>query len=270
MILCLICGLFSAESALAQAPERQGWQGIIGKNIPVSVWLEINNDLIIDEIVYTNTKRQIPIRLLGTTNEHYLYLCEMLPDGRITATIWGCAHDGVINGQWVAPAKIIEKGSTYEFIDGKSFPIHLTPASAPTKAYTWKVAPSLIEGIYSYSYGDNAASGVLEVNKTNNDSYEIYIITHIGAPPFNLAELSSTELTNQDQPDAPNKQPLKLLQDNRLVVEQDETCAINIRFFPDFASVQYVDEKRCANHFGRGASLEGIFLKTANNNLASK
>lgn len=254
---------------LSKEPHRYAWKGTIGDTIPVSIWVEINNNLVVGEIIYTKMKAQTPIRLLGTVSEHNFYLNEMLPDGEITGTIWACIHNDILEGQWRSPIKIREKGSIFDFSKSKQLPLRLTKAPTLLMPYTWDAAPTAIEGEYAYSYGNNAASGGLSIERTKNGSYTASITSTIGAPSFHMAMFPLTESDEQNwltggQDEQRKREELAqdLLHNNRLVVEEDDACAIEILFFSDFAFVQYLEDKTCPHYFGRGASVEGIFLKT--------
>ena len=270
MVFFLAYAFTKAEALPADSkePQRYGWKGTIGDKIPVSIWIEVQNDLVVGEIIYTAMKAQTPIRLLGTVSEHNLYISEMAPDGEITGTIWACIHNDILQGEWISPIKIREKGSRFDFSESKRLPLRLAKAPTPLMPYTWDVAPTAIEGEYAYSYGNNAASGGLNIGKTKDGSYTASIASTIGAPSFHMAMFPLTESDEQNWltggQDAQKKREelaQELLHNNRLVMEEDDACAIEIFLFSDFAFVQYLENKTCPHYFGRGASIEGIFLK---------
>lgn len=51
------------------------------------------------------------------------------------------------------------------------------------------------------------------------------------------------------------------LHGNRILIEEDETCAIEILLYNDFLVSRYVDGKDCRYRVGNGATAEGLFLK---------
>lgn len=235
--------------------EHYDWQGAIGGKIPVSVWLETRDGLIAGEIVYTKTKEKKPIRLLGTASQEYLYMKEMV-NGLVTGFIAGTVKDGVFEGIWRMPDKIKEKNGDYEFIDGKELSIRLVAAPNQSGSFRWEYDPDALAGQYVYSYGNNAAGGAVDVARAKDGSIEFSIGSHIGAPSFNMVDVPAIE------PDA--KEPGKIkgrLLGNRILHEMDADCAFEILFFNDFLVIRYLEGRTCNGWFGRGAGIEGQFMR---------
>ncbi len=248
----LLCGVGFAASASPETAEAQsyGWQGNINGNIPVSVWFEARDGIVVGEITYTKTGANKPIRLLGGTGGSRWVMKEMLPGGQVTGTIDGTISGDVFDGEWMGTGTIKKKETRYERVAGKTFPIRLTRTSTPAKTFNWDFDPATLEGEYLYTYGQDNAAGVLSVSRAKDGSVEFDIETDGGAPSFRAALF----------PDY-NKKEKAVLRGNRIVQELDDSCAFEVLFFSDFATVQYIDGKSCNGWFGLEASITGDFLK---------
>ena len=252
----LICAI-SAKAAAhdAKKVEHYDWQGEIDGKIPVSVWFETRDGLIAGEIVYTKMKEKKPIRLLGTVSRGRLSMKEML-NGLVTGSITGTIKDGVFEGAWAAPGKVKERGGEFEFIDGKERSIRLVAVPGQSKAFRWEYDPAALSGNYMYSYGKNALSGEVDVAWAKDGSLEFGIASNTGAPAFNMADIPAGD------PDEEKKSRAKgRMQGNRVIHEVNEDCAFEILFFNDFLVTRYLEGKSCEGYFGRGASIEGHFVK---------
>ena len=259
--LIAVLPLFFAVSAEAAAndakrAEHYEWQGIIGEKIPVSVWFETRDGLIAGEIVYTKTQEKKPIRLLGTVSQGQLRMKEMLPGGLVTGSITGTIKNGVFEGTWEAPGKVKEKGKGFEFIGGKELTIRLVAAPVQPRPFRWEYNQDTFVGKYSYSYGKNALNGVAEVARAKDGAIEFRIDSDIGAPSFNMAAVPAGEPDGAEGSKAKGR-----VQGNRMVYEVNEDCAFEILFYNDFLFTRYLEGKTCEGWFGRGASIEGQFVR---------
>lgn len=253
--LALILCFFISDAGQIMASDelnikRYEWQGKINNKIPVSVWLEINEVIIVGEIVYLNTVEKRPIRLLGEVNPDYIHIQEMLPDGVISGMITGNIKGGNFIGQWMSPPKIVDKGNdNFTHIDGKQYPISLSKSSITHKPYDWDFKPNNLAGTYRYSYGPNNVGGIITLDTPGQDyvfiDYEISSAT--AAPAFNIADTG------------PQKGEI---QGNRLECQLDADCAYEMIFFNNFIVVRYLKGSPCLGMFGWNSSLEGIFLKS--------
>lgn len=252
-LLLITCFLISGGGQVLAGDELEikcyEWQGEINNKIPVTVWVEINEDLIVGEIVYLNTVDKKPIRLLGEVNPDYIHLQEMLPDGVISGMITGNIKDGAFIGHWMSPPKIVDEGDyNFKHIDGKEYPINLKERSVAHKAYGWDFKPNNLVGRYRYSYGPNNAGGIITLDTPGQDyvfiDYEISSAT--AAPAFNMADTGPQkgEITGK-----------------RLECHLEADCAYEMLFFNNFIAVRYLKDNPCQGVFGWNASLEGLFLK---------
>ena len=244
-----------AEVEIATGPGvivSYSWKGAINDTIPVSVWLETYDNIIVGEIVYTNTKEKKPIQLFGTTHKGKSNIVEMLPDGLITGSISGVITNTSFEGTWTSPDKVVEKGTRFERASGKQYPIRLSAAIVPqARPVFWGYDPATFEGEYRYSYGKNNAIGTVSIRKADAGDVEYRIDTNIGAPSFNIAEIPlDNRTTEKGHP-----------QDNRIVYEYGPRCAVEILLFEGFLFTRYVEGKICQGEFGMNASVAGVFMQ---------
>ncbi|MDL2313522.1 hypothetical protein LJC36_00910 [Desulfovibrio sp. OttesenSCG-928-C14] len=132
-LLLLLCASGTLTATLEDV-QRHAWQGEINNTIPVSVWFEIRDGLIVGELIYTNTKEKKPIRLLGkveATGE--LRMQEMLPDGLISGMISGKIAQDSFEGTWSTAGKFATKGKTNKYIEGKRYRLRLSKAYPPPR-----------------------------------------------------------------------------------------------------------------------------------------
>ena len=250
----LVLGAAGFVSAAAgNAVERHAWQGDINGKIPVSVWIEIRDGLVVGELVYTKTKGKVPIRLLGEADKAEVQMREMLPDGLVSGYISGSIKGEVFEGTWSAPGKNIEKSTGFEYVEGKSYPIRLSRSGAVPPPFRWEHAPESLEGAYRYSYGENSAYGIIRVAKARGSSLEYSIEATGAAPSFNMANLPEGLEGNYVKGS---------LKGNRVVHEIEGDCAYELLFYNGFVVSRYLEGRFCVGWFGRGAEVSGTFLKT--------
>jgi hypothetical protein len=253
-LLCIMCG----ENALAAAPDGaaggiRAWQGDINGTIPVQVWYAQQGDVLVGEIVYSNTKNKTPIRLIGAKSREHnvLVLDEMFSDGLVTGTLSGSITGGLFTGTWRAPQKARDttgKGGPYTITEGKEYPLRLALVDAPEKTVAWKHNPEEVAGTYRYSYGKNNAFGTLALQPVGNGEVELEIHSSTSAPAFNMADVEKRK---------------ERIAGDRIVCELEDSCAFAIQLFKDFVVVDYIDNRNCVGYFGRGAGVAGRYVKQA-------
>lgn len=214
---------------------REAWKGEIDGKIPVTLELQMQDGLAYGSLVYENVGT--PIKVIGINEFDATYrLYEFESDGNITG-IWNVELDEEEgSGSWFSPATL------------ESMPVLLTPAGqgAPETDLT---AGDLM-GEYDFSYGKEGNNGGLSVTgfEEGNVFYDLICVT---APPaYHIATVEEGE---------------GVLMGNKIEVRWQDgeymDCAFDIRFYKDFAVVNYVDEKRECG-FGHNAYVDGVFLKT--------
>lgn len=230
-------------------------KGVINGNIPVSVWFDFKDGLIFGEIVYTDTKTKTPIRLLGREEENGSYrLYEMLPNGDISGTVDGRLENGVLSGTWHGRSQMIEKSEgNYEYKKGKIFPIKVNAVERMHTPHNWAFDAKNASGIYAYSLGDNCDDGTLFLQINNDGTVRYRLIGLTGAPFYRTACFPENALSGETA-------AAKLL-GNKILIEEDKKCAIEILLYNGFLVSRYVDGKDCRHRVGNGATAEGLFLK---------
>ena len=235
-------------------------KGVINDKIPVSIWFDIRDGLVSGEIVYTRTKAKIPIRLLGREEDDGSYrLHEMLPNGDISGTITGTLVNGVLSGTWHGRPRIVEKNEGgYEYKDGKKFTIKVSAVERTHAPYNWSFDVEKASGTYAYSLGDNCGDGTVVLQVSNDGTVRYRLIGLTGAPSYRMACFPEDALSGEI---AVANLAVANLHGNRILIEEDETCAIEILLYNDFLVSRYVDGKDCRYRVGNGATAEGLFLK---------
>lgn len=251
--ILLLAALIPLHS-YAASPQSYDWTGTINKTIPVAIWFEIQDGLLVGETVYTKTKAKTPIRLLGQVlDDGRLSINEMLPNGQISGYIVGKIDNGRFTGTWSSLTKIKEVKGRYVFIDGKEYAIQLSPSDYRHKPYQWDYQPDKVGGVYRYNYGKLAGNGQIDIsNPSRGDGELTFRISNVvGAPSFNMATVPASEAGHEKG----------RLVHGRVVNEQDDSCAFEMRFYNGFVSVRYLPERRCSSYFGARAGVDGLYLK---------
>ena len=253
-VLVLSCASAFAAGDAAPKVEHYDWQGELGGNIPVAVRFETRDGLIVGEIVYTGTQERTPIRLLGTVVQGQMRMKEMR-QGLIAGSITGAIANGVFEGVRRSPGEVIKKDEAFEFVDGKELPLRLVAVPGQSGPFRWECDPAALAGKYVYSYGNYAAEGVADIAGIRDGVVEFSIGAHIGAPSYNMAVVPA------DEPGEKGRNAQGRMQGNRVVHEESEDCAFEILFFYDFLFIRNLEGKTCDGWFGRGAGVEGHFVR---------
>lgn len=241
------------------APAAKVWyyegKGVINNKIPVALWFDSREGIVSGEIVYTATKARKPIRILGREEADGAFrLYEMLPNGDISGTISDTLTDGVLSGTWTGrPRKIEKSEGNYEAQRGRQFPITISAVKRTHPPYDWTFDAANASGTYAYSLGDNCDDGtvVLQVGTDGTVRYRIIGLT--GAPFYRTASFPEDALSDETA--------VAHVHGNRILIEEDANCAIELVLYNDFLVSSYVDGKNCRYRVGDGATAEGLFLK---------
>lgn len=248
------------EEAAAEQNEAANVQyyegkGVINDKIPVAVWFDSKDGLVSGEVVYTKTKTQTPIRLLGRKEKDGSYrLYEVLPNGDISGTITGFLVHGVLSGTWVGRPRMIEQSEgRYEFKEGKEFPIRVNAVDRTHAPYKWTFDAKNASGTYAYSTGDNCDDGTVALQIQEDGSVRYRIIGLTGAPSYRTACFPEDALSGETA--------AATLHGNRILIEEDENCAIELSLYSDFLVSRYLEGRYCQHLVGNGATAEGLFIK---------
>ena len=223
-------GADAATAAAAKIWYYEG-KGVINNKIPVALWFDSRESIVSGDRLY-----------------------EMLPNGDISGTITGTLTDGVLSGTWTGRPRIIEKSEgKYSFKSGKQFPIKISAVKRTHAPYDWSFDAARASGIYAYSVGDKCDDGTVNL-RINNDGTVTYRIIGLTGAPFYRTACFPEDALSDETAVAP-------LQGNRILIEEDAQCAIELRLYSDFLVSRYVDGRDCRDRVGNGATAEGLFLK---------
>ena len=212
------------------------WRGDLEGAIPVQLQYQVEGDIVTGSIQYLATKNRLPIPLIGTVGNNELRLLEFAPNGNITGIITGKREGEKLVGDWFSPTTRKTRNMDLSAVD-TLIPTHTTAA-----------VPERRGGRYSYSYGEEGPQGTLTLKTLAGGKAVLEISAVTGAPAFNLADIGADTVTLEGDrilyrfPDAPE-------------------CSFQVRFYKDFAVVNYLSNEGCTSQFGHNATVEGIFLK---------
>jgi hypothetical protein len=219
-------------------PDISCWTGMIDGKIPVKLWYQKFDDILVGEILYPDSKTPEGIPIIGVINENkYIELREFDKKGIITGYISGIPLDNYFNPEWFNPAGQKMRRMRLSYSDSIITPV------------TIEADLSSLEGKYFYSFGPNGYSGDLEILNQRGSEMQVRILSTTGdLSGYNIAEL---ELVSAS------------LSQNIAIIRYpfNEECLITLYFYKDFIKVK---EENCLGEFGHNATLEGIFYKVSN------
>ncbi len=214
------------------------WTGTINGKTPVFLHYQFDNEVIIGEIIYLNTKSKTPIKLIGTMNgwDKKYRLLEFDKTGNITGIITGLPEKDKFNGSWFSPKTKRE--------------MTLKMSTKDTVIVSKNYQPELSEifGDYHYQYSETGSQGDFNLTKINNEKASFNIFSVTGEPARNIAEIETDtiELTKTEF---------------IYKVAEAENCEFKLKFYQDFVFINYT-KGACAGQFGHNATIDGIFIKT--------
>jgi hypothetical protein len=232
MLMLMFSFFMMSHSSWAQLPQntKNTYSAIIGTRTKAAIWLVEKDSIVTGEMQYEKGKSPIVLRGIQSGNE--CRILEFDKTGNITGIITGRLKGKSFTGEWFSPQT------------RKSFPMNLSlkQSAVLPKSSVKKIK---IEGTYTYGYGKDGPQGYLEVKQASEDSAIIEINNVTAAPAYNQATID------------PIKVPFNR---NQIICSVQEKCTIRIRFYQDFAVIDYVDEQNdCL--FGMNASVDGIYWK---------
>lgn len=213
----------------------QCWQGLMNGKIPVYIHFKQQDDIVVGEITYLNTKAKTPIRLIGEFEDSTYRLLEFEKNGNVTGIITASIQKDHFKGDWFSPKS------------RKVLSLDLPLSDSVVVTYDNFEDPNDIYGSYHYQYSAEGYLGDLNFTKTKNNKSVFEINSVTGEPGRNMAWIF------------PDTIDVKGSSFNYHVPESD-SCEVNVRFFKDFAIVKYTLGD-CYLDFGHNATAEGIFLK---------
>lgn len=213
------------------------WVGTLDNTIPVFIHYQLDGHLVIGSITYLNTKKKLPIKLLGTIERDQQFrLLEFANDGNISGIITGVPKGSVFTGNW------------YSTQSNKTHSMTLTSADTFIISPNINAIDSLIFGSYSYQYGSHGYNGYFEIDKvdSSNVDFSILSLTNMERGP-SIAEVTKDTI---------------LLNGTSFIynIPDSDSCEFKATFYKDFVYVQYT-KGYCAGQFGLNATIDGIFVK---------
>ena len=219
------------------------WEGVIGDDIPVTIWVAQNDTFLRGEISYGAE----PIMVLGRQYpDGGFYLHEFGPDGQVSGTlILPTVNDGkIIDATW------------------GDLPLRLDLASVGSTPFFFD--PLVRPGNYVYAFapfgGDDVCCGpigLMQISNVTDTELTISFNNTTSGPAFNLASIYTTEIP---------------LDQNVARFERIDSfhpnCKFEISIFDGYAYVEYVDEAFDCG-FGNAASVEGIYVLDDNATAAA-
>jgi hypothetical protein len=221
-----------------QSKNETCWIGNLNGKIPIFIHYQVNDNLIIGEITYLNTKNKIPIRLLGTIEEDKNYrLLEFDNIGNITGVIIGKPIEKIFKGNWISPKT------------KKELVMALSLKDTLIASQDIKPDKSKIFGNYHYQYGERGYNGDFDVNKVGNNKIDFHILSLTNAERGpNIAEVEKDTIA---------------MTDNSFVykIPDSDNCEFKVTFYNGFVYINYT-KGYCDSQFGLGATIDGIYVKT--------
>lgn len=214
------------------------WTGTLNGKIPIFIHYQFDNEVIIGEIIYLNTKNRTPIKLIGTIEnwDKKYRLLEFDKTGNITGIITGLPEKDKFNGRWFSSKT------------RKELTLNLSIKDTVIISKNYQPKLSAIFGGYHYQYSEGGAQGDFHLTKIKNDKAAFNIFSVTGEPARNIAEIETDTI--------------KLTKTEfRYKVPETEDCEFKVVFYNDFVFVNYT-KGPCAGQFGHNATIDGIFIKT--------
>ncbi|MGE8553149.1 MAG: hypothetical protein ACN6OB_04305 [Chryseobacterium jejuense] len=226
--------------ALASVNNQVGkeiyWKGFVNGKTPVFIHYQIDDNVIVGEITYLNTKNKLPITLLGTVEDDNNYrILEFEKSGNITGVITGKPSEGAFTGSWFSPKT------------RKELALNLVKKDTALASKEIETNVEDLFGRYRYQYSEAGYQGDLEIKRLPGSKAVFGITSVTGEPARNLAQVDDDTID---------------LKTTHFTYKLDDTdeCEFKVKFYKGFAVVQYT-KGVCSGQFGMNATIEGIYLK---------
>jgi hypothetical protein len=211
------------------------WRGKLSSKTNILLYYQIQENLIVGQIIYLDTKEQVPIRVIGTIEDDKNFrLLEFSQTGNITGIISGFPDEKVFNGTWFSPKTRNE------------FNMSLNKIDTLLKFEKTETSLENIAGDYYYQYSEAGYQGYLTVRKVDQNKISFSILSVTNAPGRNIADVEADTVLAKT--------------DFTYKVPGTDSCEFRVRFFKDFAYINYT-RGYCVGMFGFNATIDGIFYK---------
>jgi hypothetical protein len=211
------------------------WKGKLNSKTNILLHYQRQDDLIVGQIIYLDTKEQKPICIIGTIEEdRSLRLLEFDKTGNITGIIIGSQKETEFNGSWFSPKTKKEIKMSLSIID------------TTIKIENIETSLENIIGEYNYQYSEKGFQGNLTIEKVNDKNVSIRILSVTRDPSRNIADIEIDTV--------------QAMTDFIYKVPETDSCEFRVRFFRNFAYINYT-RGYCSGIFGHNATVDGIFYK---------
>ena len=214
------------------------WTGTVNGKTPIFVHYQFDNEVIIGEIVYLNSKNKTPIKLIGTIEDwdKKYRLLEFDKKGNITGIITGLPENNEFKGIWSSP------------ITKKVLSLNLSTKDTVIFSKDYEPNLSEIYGDYDYQYSKTGYQGSFTLRKINKNKVSFSIFSVTSEPERNIAEIETDTI--------------KLTKTEFIYkVKGTAECEFKVKFYKDFVFVNHT-KGSCTGQFGLNATIDGIFFKT--------
>ncbi len=226
----------SASIIQKQEVNEISWTGTLNNKTPIFLHYKLENDLVIGEITYLNTKDKLPIRIIGTIHENNTYkLLEFENNGNITGIITGVPTGNAFNGNWFSPKT------------RKELTVNLVKKDTTINSVETNVDLADIFGSYYYQFSDEGYQGGFDIIKLPGSKAIFGASCVTGAPARNLAFIEDDTIS------------LNTTQFVYNIPDSDD-CEFSVKFYKGFAYIKYT-KGFCKGQFGHNATIDGIFIK---------
>ncbi|MDP4219903.1 MAG: hypothetical protein Q8916_10880 [Bacteroidota bacterium] len=241
LLFAVIC---TPNLLFAKAPGNSGfytWEGTIGENIPIFVWLSVHDSIMIGEITYK--KKGSTIRLRGknpgTVLEDFREMFygpaiyEFEPGGRITGMLIGRIGADSLVGKW------------WSTIRKKEYTLALHMKDTVLTSIDTSLVPEQIGGRYDFVMGNVGDEGHLNIRSVHGSKIVFDLVMVTANPVGHTAFLEKqTAIVDQDH----------------FTVHYDSNCIFTVWFCKDIAYIQYEKNKSECDFAGMGVEFDRIYL----------
>ncbi|VXB71319.1 conserved hypothetical protein [Flavobacterium sp. 9AF] len=230
---------FSTTIATYEKNEKKEvfWKGYINQSIPIFLHYQIEDNIVVGEILYLNTKEKKPIKIIGNLLEDDNFrLLEFDSSGNITGIITATvSSENRFVGEWFSPKS------------RKNYPLDLTIKDTTVVIPEIKVKDKKIFGTYRYAYSEAGSQGEFSIEKINEKQVAFEIFSVTSDPARNIASVE--------------KDTINLINNSFIYnIPDSDDCEFKVNFYKGFVSIHYT-KGFCSGQFGHNATIEGVFLK---------
>jgi hypothetical protein len=216
------------------------WTGQINSKTPLFMWVAVKDSIVQGELVYTNIKGNIPLKLLGRVDKKgAISACEYQADGNIRGTFVIDQPGASATGRWESTGS--HKDYTFE----------LNTKDTSLQRIDTSFQPKIIPGIYTYMYGKTGRQARISLREDQDDKglFDIESFTFEPTKRSTMADKRSVRVKGNQ---------------GIYTITSTSTCSFQIRFYNNFLIVDYVkDFEDSASHCKMYPVVEGVYYKTS-------